>query len=58
MLVGIRPKAVVALGFVLLAVPLAACGGTITDKGYIAATIEVSVAEERANVNVPVMLST
>ena len=44
MLVGIRPKAVVALGFVLLAVPLAACGGTITDKGYIAATIEASVA--------------
>ena len=46
------------LEFVLLAVPLAACGGTITDKGYIAATIEASVAEERANVNVPVMLST
>ena len=58
MLVGIIPKAVVALGFVLLAVPLAAYGGTITDKGYIAATIEASVAEERANVNVPVMLST
>jgi hypothetical protein len=36
-----------ALSLVVLLL-VAACGGTITDKGYIAATIEASVAQERA----------
>ena len=70
MVTGIRHNAVLVPGFVLVALVLAACGdgpestlapavvSTPAPTPDIEATVEARVAEERANVNVPVMTST
>ena len=57
-----RHKVVVAVGFVSFGLLMVACGGTPqptpAPTADIEATVETRVAEERADVNVPAMIST